>query len=187
MAEGDENTPILDELLGVETDQAKFRTDGLGSEIPGRHLTMAEQESLCAPLHRMHERRLVRSAGRMVVGFRMPTPYSLGDRMEPVGLETPVFSSALKRPRAGASRIAISVACAVALGTTAVVTGFIGPQEPAGGPTIATAGTSTPAERERSFITEVASTESIQDVRPVTVMAISCSALRGSPSGCRSA
>lgn len=170
MADDHKNAPILGELLGADP----------GGEAQGRRSPVVEQESLCAPLHRMHERRIVRNAGRMVVGFRMPTPYSLGDKMEPVGLEAPVFSSNLRKAgRSGASRMAMAVACAVAFGSTAVMTGVIGPQEPAGNPQAA-------SEPERVFVADaapaapvhdkqmnVASTASIADSQPLTVMAVS--------------
>jgi hypothetical protein len=172
MADDDKNAPILGELLG----------GGLGGEAPGRGSAMTEQESLCAPLHRLHERRIVRDAGRMVVGFRMPTPYSLGDEMEPVGLETPVFSSNVKKPgRSGVSRIAIAVACAVAFGSTAMMTGVIGPQEPAAGSLSVASGPEKVAladdpelsghVRDRQM--NVASTASIQDTHTVSLMAVS--------------
>ena len=74
MAEDDRNAPILEELFGAETGQAKGRAEELDGQAAERGFLAAEHETIYAPLYRMHERRVVRDAGRMVVGFRMPTP-----------------------------------------------------------------------------------------------------------------
>jgi hypothetical protein len=126
MDDGDLTTPIVTEFLGkdVGAPPQKVPADkGAASRSSGDI-----EGSVCPPLHRMHERRVVRSAGHMVIGVRMPSPDTKPAELAPFEDGAVVFSSREQnRNGGGASRAALVLACAVALGGVAVVVeGFSG-------------------------------------------------------------
>jgi hypothetical protein len=123
MGDGDKTAPIVTEFLGW--DQKAATPPG---EQPSGGKAVAPSpdpdQSVCPPLHRMHEQRLVRRAGRMVVGVRMPTPQLIEAQASRVGGQTtPVFySHEERRAGGGVSRTTLVVACAFALGSSVVLT-----------------------------------------------------------------
>jgi hypothetical protein len=122
MGDGDKTAPIVTEFLDRDLSTALPHSDEQDGTISMPLLDGADQ-SICPPLHRMHEQRLVRSAGRMVVGMRMPAPAAIeapAARMS--GHDMPVFYSFEERRGNGVSRAALAVACAFALGSAMVLT-----------------------------------------------------------------
>jgi hypothetical protein len=164
MADFDDNAPILGELFGAETSQPRSRAE-LQDEAARQDFAVMHNDGLCPQLHRMHERRMVHNAGRMVVGVKMPAPSPWSGEAEHVSGETEIFSSAAKKHgAAGASRLAIAIACAVALGSAGVITNIIRPHD-AQGPAV--------AEPDTQRIADVAFTAAMPETAPVNVMAIS--------------
>jgi hypothetical protein len=120
MAEGDKDTPIIEELFGRD------KPRNAGQETPEEGAAVADpgmSESICPPLHRMHETRLVRNAGRMVVGTTMPSPsVALWEADHFNNDSRAVFTAGEKRGGIGYRGAAVAVICAVALGSLAIVT-----------------------------------------------------------------
>ncbi|WP_125461800.1 MULTISPECIES: sel1 repeat family protein [Rhodomicrobium] len=78
------------------------------------------------PLHKMHDGRVVRPAGRMIVGSRAPAP--LGAPLDPANAlmeHQQLFSSAREgKPRLSGGAT-VAVVCAVAVGATAALTAIV--------------------------------------------------------------
>lgn len=72
------------------------------------------------PLHRMHEGRVVRTAGRMLVGSPVPVP-----TLEDILNETPVFSGRKSRRWRISSGTAVALACLIAVGSAIGLTGVL--------------------------------------------------------------
>jgi hypothetical protein len=121
MAENDGNAPIINELLGRSgtADSLPARTGG--QSLPA---TRPEDDLIGRPLHRLHESRMISSAGRMVIGSKMPTPLIVNPgRQGADGTQVAVFSSRSEPSGRGSHRGAALAACAAfALGSTALVT-----------------------------------------------------------------
>ena len=121
MAEGDNDTPMIEELFGRD------KPRNAGPDRPGESAAGIDPgpgDSVCPPLHRMHETRLVRNAGRMVVGTTMPSPaIALWDAERFSEDSEAIFTAGEKREGGiGYRGAAIAVICAVALGSLAVAT-----------------------------------------------------------------
>jgi hypothetical protein len=107
MGDGDKTAPIITEFLGKDA----------SALVP-----LGPDNSVCPPLHRMHERRVVRSAGHMIIGVTMPAPEGIEAEAARLGNGTPVFYSHEDRNRArGGTRAALAVACVVAIGGAVVL------------------------------------------------------------------
>ena len=78
------------------------------------------------PLHKMHDGRVVRPAGRMIVGSRAPAPLSgLMETGQAIMEHPQLFSSAREgKPRLSGGA-AVAVVCAVAVGATAALTAAV--------------------------------------------------------------
>jgi hypothetical protein len=117
MANDERTGPIFQEMFGK---------GGAGDERLGE-AAPEENDEFSPPLHRMHEQRMVRSAGQMAIGCRMPAPIPVAN----AGPGTPVFSSSDGRG-SGVSRAALLLTCAIVIGGVAVYNGNVG--EPEAGP-----------------------------------------------------
>jgi hypothetical protein len=126
MDDGDLTAPIVTEFFGTDAGATPQRGTPSDDGVTVR-LSRDAEDSVCPPLHRMHERRVVRSAGHMVIGVRMPSPEGIATQVAPFEDGAVLFSSREESRDGGASRAALLLACAVALGGLAVVVeGFAG-------------------------------------------------------------
>src|SRR5687767_15022665 len=108
MGDGDKTTPIVAEFLGRDHNALIPAGPDLGAR-PRSGAPLDIDASICPPLHRMHEQRVVRSAGRMAIGYRMPAPGTVGAQPAHIaGDGTPVFYSHDERGST-VSRTAIAV------------------------------------------------------------------------------
>jgi hypothetical protein len=125
MAEGDKSAPIFEELFGRESGAAAPVPDNSVGQ-PQAGGGGGDGENMNPPLHRPHETRLVRHAGRMVAGHTMAAP-------EAGFGSVPVFTNG--PDRGGASvllRTAVAVTCLMALGSAAALTGILRARDGAG-------------------------------------------------------
>ncbi len=127
MADEDKNRPILQELFGHEGGQAQIGSEGSGRSLVGP----VSYDAVEAALYRMHETRLVRSAGRMVAGSKMATPaaQTAERRMAGRGVVPVCVPVPERRGGLGFSGKAVAIACVVGVGATAALTSSLGPSE----------------------------------------------------------
>ncbi len=131
MAKG-RNGPSIEELFGKD-DVSADTDEAPASPAEPRTEPVLEAVSLSPPLHLLHETRLVRNAGRMVAGTTVAVPQHLleGPGAAFVEATTPIITA--ERPaKRGVPRAAVVVACAVAIGSAASLTGIIDPHPAAG-------------------------------------------------------
>lgn len=121
MGEGDKAALIAKEFRGGDHDDTTLSRDRARSELIISLPYQADQ-SICPPLHRMHEHRVVRKAGRMLIGFRMPAP-AANEAFVPHNEGYDVSSVFYSEERGGGavSRAVLAMTCAFALAGAAVV------------------------------------------------------------------
>jgi len=120
----------------------------------------------------MHEGRVVRAAGRMVVGSKVPTPASLHAKTGQRNTDCIAVFSGTPEKQIGPrlqTGAAVAIACAVAIGSTAAMTGALGTRNQAETVLLN-------AEQKQTG-TDV--TASLPETQPVQVMAISQTPLAG--------
>lgn len=121
MDDGDLTAPIVTEFFGKDVGVAPQRSVPAVAG-PTLRLSRDAEESVCPPLHRMHERRVVRSAGHMVIGVKMPSPENIATHVTQSEDGAALFYSREQGRTGGvASRAALVLACAVVLGGAALV------------------------------------------------------------------
>lgn len=119
MAVRDGSTPLFENISGGD---AKPENDGSSSDDPQRDNSTALIRVVERPpeLHRMHEGRVVKSAGRMLVGSPAPIP-----TLEDVLSHTPIFSGRKARQWSVSGGVAVVLACVVAIGAAVALTGVL--------------------------------------------------------------
>ena len=125
MAKDEQDTPVIPEPYQAEVKSHRLsermvRVDG----VDDTDLIGPVSASQSVVFQHSHDGRVVRSAGRMVVGARapMPGPASAG-AMSSAFEESQLFSSSRDgRHRGISGGAAVALACAVAVGSTAVLT-----------------------------------------------------------------
>ncbi len=119
MAVRDGSTPLFENISGGD---AKPENDGSSSDDPQRDTSTALIRVVERPpeLHRMHEGRVVKSAGRMLVGSPAPIP-----TLEDVLNHTPIFSGRKARQWSVSGGVAVVLACVVAIGAAVALTGVL--------------------------------------------------------------
>jgi hypothetical protein len=119
MADGDNTGPILEELLGKDAAPNKSQPQAGGAVV-----SLVSGDDLAPPVHRMHQTRLVRNAGHMAVGSKMATPdanSAFADEVQPLFSSRPENARKRRPPR-----IAVAIACLVAMGATTTFTTYLG-------------------------------------------------------------
>jgi hypothetical protein len=126
MARDEQDTPSIQDPYLAEVNSPRLSDRvarvGVGAEHP--ELTGPGDPGQSVIFQHLHEGRVIRSAGRMVLGARAPLPVSdpageIRDSFE----HSQLFSSSREgRPRSLSGGAAVALACAVAVGSTAVLT-----------------------------------------------------------------
>lgn len=159
MAEGDKSAPIFEELFGRESGATTPVPDSsAGQQQAGSG--GGDGENSNPPLHRPHETRLVRHAGRMIAGHMMASP-DAGYGSVPVFTNGP--------DKGGASvilRTAVAVTCLMALGSAAALTGILRARDGAG-PAAPQADAARPAETHTASVSQPETAGPQADERPM--------------------
>jgi hypothetical protein len=119
MAVNDGSTPLFEDLSEREGTTEKDAGQPAGP-IRGTGTALIRVVDQSPSLHRMHEGRIVKSAGRMLVGSPAPIP-----TLEDVLNDTPMFSSRAQRQWSVSGGAAVALACAVAIGSAVALTGVM--------------------------------------------------------------
>ncbi len=119
MAVSDGSTPLFESISGGD---AKPEHGGGSPDEPHGSDSTALIRVVEQPpvLHRMHEGRVVKSAGRMLVGSPAPIP-----TLEDVLSNTPIFSGRMERHWSVSGGAAVVLACAVAIGAAVALTSVL--------------------------------------------------------------
>lgn len=139
MAVNNNDDPVLEEYSSTEAhgrDSAQYQN----AEFRGNLVTVSSE----TPLHRLHEDRVVRPAGRMVMGSPAPIP-TLDDVLK----ETPLFSGRKPRRLGAIGTLAIAMACALAIVAAVGLTGVLNKNTVSNPPRKAAA-PGTPAEKTQT-------------------------------------
>jgi hypothetical protein len=156
MAEGDKSAPIFKELFGKDNRAAESR-GGAAGDGASAGAAFGEGHSVAPPLHRMHETRLVRNAGRMAAGRTMAAPQSAQTNLQ-------VFSTGPEK--SGASvllRTAVAMTCVMALGSAVALTNILRSRD-ASGP-------SAPQAADAGAAMDAAAAQPEPDERPLIAVA----------------
>lgn len=128
MAEDDKITPLFEELYGKSFAVSEPADAQPGDMTP----TNPVSDNAHSFLHRMHEHSIVRSAGHMVIGAKVPTPEHLDDAASGAVSTAIFYPREEKRSSPLGKSAAAALACAAIVAVTAAIGSYTAPESAKG-------------------------------------------------------